>query len=239
VDYQLGGSYALSKGVTVVARDSTDKPAKGAYSICYINGFQTQPGQTASWKKNHPTLLVRVDGKPLVDANWPDEAILDTSTAAKRAAIMKLMKPVFTRCAAAGFSAVEIDNLDSFTRSKKKLTAAGNTAMARLYATTAHSLGLAIGQKNTAELAATLKKSVGFDFAVAEECALWKECGSYTSAYGKRVIDIEYTDDLPGTGTVAQRFAKVCAAKATPALTVLRDRDLVPKGTRGYYFRHC
>jgi hypothetical protein len=232
-DYQLGGAYAVPTGVTIVARDSTAKPAVGLYNICYINGFQTQPGESATWLALRKNLLVHVGGVPLVDANWPDEILLDTSTAAKRTAIAAAMKPVFTRCAAAGFQAVEIDNLDSYTRSSGKLTVAHNTAMALLYAKLAHGMGLAIGQKNSAELAVGLKKSVGFDFAVAEECWRWDECYSYKAAYGKRVIDIEYTDDMRGTLTQA------CANGNTPSRTIVRDRDLVPKGTRGYFYKRC
>lgn len=43
--------------MTVVVRDSTDMPEPGLYSICYVNGFQTQPG--AEW----PVELL-VDGAP-------------------------------------------------------------------------------------------------------------------------------------------------------------------------------
>lgn len=233
VDYQLGGAYSLPKGVTVVTRDSQDYPAKGAYNICYINGFQTQPGDASGWKKNHKNLLVYAGGKPVIDKNWPDEMILNTSTTGKRTAIMKILKPLFTRCAAAGFKAVEIDNLDSYTRSKNKLTSTNNTAMAKLYAQTAHKLGMAIGQKNTAELASKLKKTVKFDFAVAEECYRWNECGAYKKVYGSHVIDIEYTDDLRGT------FSQACKNPNTPNLTVLRDRDLTVRGHKDYVYDHC
>jgi hypothetical protein len=44
-DYQLGGAYPPPAGVGVVARDWREQPAAGAYGICYINGFQTQPEQ--------------------------------------------------------------------------------------------------------------------------------------------------------------------------------------------------
>jgi hypothetical protein len=51
--------------------------------------------------------------------------------------------------------------------------------------------------------------------------------------YGKHVIDIEYTDDLRGT------FAQVCARSGTPPMTILRDRDLVARGQKGYTYQHC
>ncbi|HOW01515.1 MAG TPA: hypothetical protein PLY19_08620, partial [Rhodoglobus sp.] len=69
-DYQLGGAYPPPAGVTLVARDSTEEPLAAAYSICYINGFQTQPGD--QW----PDDLVLHDGQQrLVDPNWPDENV--------------------------------------------------------------------------------------------------------------------------------------------------------------------
>ncbi len=46
-DYQLGGDYPPPTGVTVVTRDVTGSPAPGTYGICYVNAFQTQPGQRA------------------------------------------------------------------------------------------------------------------------------------------------------------------------------------------------
>ena len=59
VDYQLGGAYAPPKDVTIVARDSTDPPLEGVYSICYLNGFQTQPQQADFWLNEHPDLVLR------------------------------------------------------------------------------------------------------------------------------------------------------------------------------------
>lgn len=233
VDYQLGGSYAVPAGVTVVGRDSTSSPAKGVYSICYINGFQSQPADHSYWTRQHKSLLLYRGGKPIVDANWPDELILNTSTASKRASIAKHYERSIAACAKKGFAAIEIDNLDSFTRSRGRLNAHDNKELAKLYARSAHAHGMAIAQKNTAEFARTWKKAVGFDFAVAEECYRWDECGVYKKAYGSKVIDIEYTDDLRGT------FAKACADPDSPALMALRDRDLRTPKSKHYRYDHC
>ncbi|RWZ64614.1 hypothetical protein ELQ92_07650 [Labedella populi] len=232
VDYQLGGAYPPGEGVGIVARDSTEQPAEDVWSICYVNGFQTQPGAD-EWLGERPHLVLHVDGGPLADPNWPDEYILDTSSPANRLAIMGVMGPIIDTCADAGFEAVEIDNLDSFTRSADRLTIESNLALAALYAERAHDRGLAIGQKNAAELSSDAREQLGFDFAVAEECHRYTECAAYTDVYGGAVIDIEYADDLRGT------FADVCADAETPASTVLRDRDLVPAGEPGYVFEHC
>jgi hypothetical protein len=233
IDYQLGGGYDPAAGVRGVVRDSTDSPAPGLYSICYVNGFQTQPSESADWLSLRSHLVLMADGEPVVDPDWPDELILDTATAADRAAIAEAVTPTLRRCADAGFDAVEIDNLDSYTRSGDALTADGAIALATLYAATAHDLGLTIAQKNAAELSGRARHEAGFDFAVAEECHRFDECESYTDVYGDAVVDIEYTDDLRGT------FADVCADPRVPASTILRDRELAPASDPAHVFESC
>ena len=137
------------------------------------------------------------------------------------------------RCKTAGFRAVEFDNLDSYTRSKGALSEADAIAFAKLLVSAAHDEGLAAAQKNTDQLGARGRTEIGFDFAIAEECDRFDECGDYTKVYGAHVLDVEYPDDLRGT------FAEVCGRKGTPALTILRDRDLVPRGADRYVYRSC
>jgi hypothetical protein len=225
-DYQLGGSYDLPDGVTVVARDSTDEPAAGAYSICYVNGFQTQPGDGARWV-SADLALRDADGQPFIDPGWPDEYLLDTSTRDNREAIVGLMRPVFDRCATAGFDAVEVDNLDTYSRSGGALTLDDNMALASAYAEIAHSLGMAIAQKNGAGSSAELRDAVGFDFAVTEECARYDECADYGDAYGDLVFDIEYSAEF------------LDAACTVVGSAILRDRDLAPPGDPGHVFEAC
>ncbi|WP_291050220.1 endo alpha-1,4 polygalactosaminidase [Herbiconiux sp.] len=229
VDYQLGGGYPPSDGVTVVARDSTDEPAEGLYSICYLNGFQTQPG--ADW----PDELVLHDasGAEVFDPGWPDERLLDISTADKREAIAERFQPAIAGCRADGFQAVEFDNLDSYTRSDGAFGVDDAVGLATLLVASAHTEGLAAGQKNTAELADRGRTEIGFDFAVTEECRRFDECATYTDVYGAQVIDIEYTDDLGGT------VAEVCADPQLPPASVIRDRDLVPAGAKGHVEERC
>lgn len=233
-DYQLGGSYAPPAGVGIVSRDSTDSPASGLYSICYVNGFQTQGGDKAFWLKKHPTLVLRYKNhKPVYDAGWPDEMLLDSSTSGKRAAIARVLGTTLSSCAKKGFAAVEFDNLDSWTRSHHKLTQADNVALATLLTTRSHRSGLAAGQKNTSELGTIGRDRIGFDFAVAEECYRYDECAGYTDVYGDSVIDIEYTNDLRGT------FAQACADPGTPAMTILRDIDLTTPKSKHYVYEAC
>ncbi len=233
-DYQLGGGYTPPAGVTIVERDSTDRPAAGTYSICYVNGFQTQPGTLADWERRAPSALLRDDaGQPVTDPGWPDEVLLDTRTAAERAVITKELSRSIVRCADRGFAAVEFDNLDSWTRSGKRLTRSGNLALAKALVRLGHEHGLAVGQKNTPQLGEAGRESTGFDFVVAEECVQYEECSAYTDAYGERVIDIEYAD------TLDRSWASVCRLRDRPAMTILRDRDLLPPSSDEYVFEHC
>jgi hypothetical protein len=233
VDYQLGGAYDPPDGVGIVARDSTATPAAGVWSICYVNGFQTQPGEEDRWEGANAELVLRDDtGAAVHDPGWPDEALLDTSTTEGRERIAIELGKDITRCATSGFDAVEIDNLDSYTRGDG-LTLEGNLALAALYAEQVHALGMLIGQKNTAEHAARLREQVGFDFAVAEECIEFGECAAYTEVYGDAVIDIEYTDDASLEGP------RICGDPSRPFATVIRDRDLLTPSASGYVFARC
>ena len=236
-DYQLGTAYEPDDGLDVVVRDATAEPAAGAYSICYVNGFQTQPGQAGLWLDGNRELLLHdAAGELVVDPDWPDEYVLDPSTGEKRGRILGLLGPVITGCADSGFDAVEIDNLDTWTRFTEPGTGVVEQedalALAGSYVDHAHEAGLAVGQKNAAEAAAT-GRELGFDFAVTEECAAYDECGAYTGVYGDNVLQIEYTDNLP------ESFADVCSSAARAPLTILRDRDLVGPGDAAYGYRQC
>lgn len=226
-DYQLGGAYDPPDGVGIVARDRTADPAPGTYSICYVNAFQTQPGEFADW----PGDLILTDGSGdfVHDPDWPDEALVDTR---KAAAVAAVVTPWIDSCAASGFDAVELDNLDTYTRTSGTLTRDDNLAVAALLVQAAHDAALAAGQKNAAEDARLLRESAGFDFAVTEECAAYDECDAYIDVYGDAVIAIEYTDNLP------RPFPEMCDSELPPS-AVLRDRDLTTPGDPAYVFDTC
>ncbi|WP_405689795.1 endo alpha-1,4 polygalactosaminidase [Streptomyces sp. NBC_01185] len=231
-DYQIGGAYTPPDGVRAVSRDREDEPAAGLYNVCYVNAFQTQPGALEWWQDAHPDLLLRdEDGKPIIDEGW-DEVLLDTSTPAKRTRLAEIVGEWIDGCEESGFQAVEPDNLDSFERSKGRLTAAHNAAFATALAERAHGDGLAIGQKNTTDLL-DRHTAIGFDFAVAEECAQFDECGAYTEAYDDRVLAIEYE----GEGDVS--FDEACSRWGDRISLVLRDLDVLPAGEKEYVYRSC
>ncbi|WP_324194572.1 endo alpha-1,4 polygalactosaminidase [Nocardia blacklockiae] len=233
-DYQLGGPYSPPEEVAVVTRDSTAPPLPGRYNICYVNAFQTQPGERDRWLREHPELVLADDsGTPITDPGWPDELLLNTSGEPHRRAIADILSATIRRCRDTGYQAVEFDNLDSYDRSQGQLTSADNLALAALLATGAQGSGLAVAQKNSAELAETAAAAAGFDFVIAEDCFRYAECDSYRSVYGDLVLDIEYTD------TLGLPFDRVCHDPDRAPSTILRDRALVPAGSPGHVYAHC
>lgn len=236
-DYQLGGAGDIP-GLAVVVRDASARPMPGAYSICYLNGFQTQPGDGDSWLHNRGEAVLRdAHGSPVRDPDWPDEYVLDPSTAAKRSIILGVLTPVLSACADKGFDAIDLDNFDTFRRFSDATTGhideAGAVELARSFTTLAHDRGLAVAQKNTPDAAEIGRRTIGFDFAVAEECAAYQECDHYRQVYGPHVLQIEYTDNLAGS------FRDVCATADRAPLTILRDRRLVTPGSAGYVREQC
>ncbi|KAA9150068.1 endo alpha-1,4 polygalactosaminidase [Microbacterium lushaniae] len=229
-DYQLGRAYPPPDGVEVVVRDRSASPLEDGYSICYVNAFQTQPGEDDAWPAD---ALLRREGAPVADPMWPDEILLDVSTSERRAEIAAVVTPWIHECADAGFDAVEFDNLDTFARSGGAISVDDSIALAAELVDAAHRAGLAAAQKNAAEFAGLFAREAGFDFAIAEECAAFEECDAYEDVYGAHVLDIEYTDVLP------RRFEEVCADAAVPESLVLRDRGLVGPSDPGYVFENC
>lgn len=227
-DYQLGGAYPPPAGVAVVGRDRTAPPAPGLYGICYVNGFQVQPGERAWWRANHPDLLLRdADGRLVIDRDW-NEVMLDPRTEAKRQALAGVIGEWIAGCAADGFDAIEVDNLDTFTRSDGLIREDDAVALMRLYADAAHASGLPIAQKNSAEIVGR-QREMGTDFAVAEECNRWDECDAYAGVYGDHVLVIEYR---------RRDFVEGC--DAFPGLSiVLRDLDLVTPDDEDYVYAAC
>jgi Glycoside-hydrolase family GH114 len=222
-DYQIGGDYPLPAGVTVVSRDWREGSAPdGAYAVCYVNAFQTQPGERARWP---PDLVLTELGD---DPGWPAEFAIDISTDRKRVRAARRVGRMVRRCAEKGFEAVEYDNLDSWTRFEgAPFGRADAVAYARRLVRIAHARGLAAAQKNTPQLA---RRRIGFDFAIAEECGRYRECARYRARFGDHLLAIEYR---------RRDFRRTCARIGAAVSVVLRDRDVSTPGSRGYRFASC
>jgi hypothetical protein len=228
VDYQLGGSYPPPAGVKVVSRDRKATPADGIYNICYINGFQIQPDEESYWMTLHPDLILRdAQGNPVIDTEW-NEMLLDIRIAEKRMAISSIVGGWIKECRQSSFNAIEIDNLDSYTRSQGLLNEQQAVYTMKLLADVAHNAGIPIAQKNSSDLVAR-KAELGTDFAVAEECNRYNECDTYTAGYGDNVIVIEYRQ---------VDFSAGCTAFPNLSI-VLRDVNLVTPTGSGYVYDGC
>ena len=224
-DYQIGGAYTPPKGARIVSRDRADDPAPGLYNVCYVNAFQTQPGE--KWPSR--LLLHDKTGQVVGDPEWEGESVLDITTDAKRKAAAERVGAWIEECADKGFDAVEPDNLDTFTRWPGLLTADQATAYVSLLAKRAHGLGLAIAQKNTGPLAARRAKT-GLDFAVVEECGRYDECGTFARPYRDRVVVVEYED---------KGMAKACDGFGDRLSVVRRDLDVSTPDDDGYVREVC
>ncbi|MGQ4386779.1 endo alpha-1,4 polygalactosaminidase [Streptomyces sp. SAS_270] len=220
-DYQIGGAYPPPSDVRIVSRDRASSPAPGLYNICYVNAFQVQPDERDEWPAD--LLLHDGQGKPVLDRDW-DEVLLDIGTPAKRERVAARINEWIDGCADKGYDAVEPDNYDSYTRSHRRLTADDATAFITLLSAHAHARHLAIAQKNTAELAG-LRSRTGLDFAVAEECAEWDECGTYAKAFHDRVLVVEYTDS---------GLRKALSGFGDRLSIVRRDIKVSTPGSEGY-----
>ena len=227
LDYQLGGAYPPPAAAGIVARDREALPAPGRYNVCYVNGFQAQPGDDAMWAAMD-LILEDASGQPVIDPDW-NEALLDVRTPTKRAAIAAIVGGWIAGCKTAGFDAVEIDNLDSYSRSNGLITQNDAVATMALFSASAHGQGMAIAQKNSSEIVGR-KAEMGTDFAVSEECNRFSECDVYVGAYGDHVLVIEYR---------RQDFTAGCTQWGNRLSIVLRDVDLVPQGAAGYVFDGC
>ena len=121
---------------------------------------------------------------------------------------------------------MEADDLDSWTRSEGRLDVDDAAAMALLLTGPAHAAGLAIAQKNAADLAG---RDLGFDLAVTEDCAVYDECDAYAQVHDV-VLDVEYT---------AEGFAAACAAGTDGVSVARRDLAVSAPGSDGYVAEWC
>jgi endo-alpha-1,4-polygalactosaminidase (GH114 family) len=240
-DYQIGGDYPLPPGVEVVSRDwFIGSAVPAAYSICYVNAFQTQddergvdrPDERSNWPAR---LVLRRLGD---DPNWGGEYLVDISSASKRARAADWVQQMIRVCADKGFDAVEYDNLDSWTRfdgtpvaDRVPFGKEQAIRYAKALTKRAHALGLAVAQKNTLQLSRRQSRErIGFDFAIGEECARYRECGDWRPRFGNHVIDIEYR---------RSDFRRACRAIGSTVSVALRDVNVTRPGSRTYRYAAC
>ncbi|MEZ5194002.1 MAG: endo alpha-1,4 polygalactosaminidase [Nocardioides sp.] len=155
----------------------------------------------------------------MVDGAW-NERLLDFRTRSKRRTLVRIVTRWLDRCADDGYQAAELDNLDSFSRSKGLISKKQTRRYAAALVRKGHAAGLAVAQKNRAQWNGTV---VGFDFAIAEECGRWKECADYIDHYGDLVLAVEYRK---------KDFRWTCRHFGAQLPVVRRDLALSPDGIR-------
>jgi hypothetical protein len=74
------------------------------------------------------------------------------------------------------------------------------------------------------------RRRIGFDFAIADECARYRECSRFRAVYGNRVIVVEYR---------RKDFRRVCRVVGSRVSVVLRDVNVTRPGSRAYRYAAC
>jgi hypothetical protein len=192
--WQLQGNIDNHEPASIYDVDGFDPSASevarlhalGKHVVCYID-----VGTWENWRpdaKDFPkSVLGNGDG-------WPGERWLDIR---KLKIIEPIMRRRFEMCARKHFDGLEPDNIDFQGNDPGfPITLADQKRYAIWVADTAHSLGLAVFQKNDPEQAGVLERY--FDGVVSEQCNQYQECSSwqpYLKA-GKPVLNAEYQQSL-------------------------------------------
>jgi len=169
-------------GVTLNTAAVAAVHAVGAHAVCYVDA-----GTWEDWRPDAGLYPASVKG----DSNgWPGERWLDIRATA---VLLPIITARVAKCAAAGFDAVDFDNVDGYENTTGfPLTATDQLTFNEDLAGIAHSYGLSVGLKNDTDQLAQLESS--FDFAINEQCARYDECDAYDgwTAAGKAVVEVEY-----------------------------------------------
>jgi hypothetical protein len=157
--------------------------AAGQRAICYID-----VGTAENFRSDYASIPTKDEG---ATNGWPGETWLNVTDLA---GLEPVMHKRFEMCQAAGYDAVEPDNMDGFENSTGfSISAAQQLAYNEWVASDVHSLGMAVFQKNDPEQASALQPY--FDGVIDEQCNEYSECGSFASYLnaGKPVLNAEYS----------------------------------------------
>ena len=150
--------------------------------ICYID-----VGTWENWRPDASKFPGSVLGSP---NGWPGERWLDIR---QLSVLEPLMTARFQMCKQKGFDAIEPDNIDGYENDTGfAISAQDQLNYDQWIANEAHSVGLAVFQKNDPEQARQLQPD--FDGVLDEQCNEYSECSSFQPylAAGKPVLNAEY-----------------------------------------------
>jgi hypothetical protein len=189
--WQLSGTVNNAEPVAAYDIDGFDNTsaevaalhAQGKHVICYID-----VGTSENFRSDYSSFPAAVQGQT---NGWPGERWLDIR---QLSVLEPIMTERFQMCAQKGFDAVEPDNEDGYANDTGfPLTASEQLTYDEWVAKEAHSLGMAVFQKNDTDQTATLEPY--YDGMLDEQCNQYAECDTtrpYLTA-GKPVLNAEYS----------------------------------------------
>lgn len=156
--------------------------AEGKKVICYMSA-----GSYENWRKDKDQFSDEVLGKPL--AEWPGERWIDI----RSENVKNIMKERIKTLSNYGCDGIDPDNVNlHIQHSGFELTKKDLINYNKFLATEIKNNNMIVGLKNTQDLIPELIDY--YDFAVNEECHIFKECGlyKYFIINNKPVFNIEY-----------------------------------------------
>jgi hypothetical protein len=199
IHWQLQGKLEIGRDIRVVGADLYETPKRdvtawrdaGLFPICYIN-----VGAAEAWRDDFKDFPSRVIGNAYW--GWPDEYWLDITQFEQFSDVMIARLDL---CRDKGFLAVEPDNIDAFEADLTNkptgfdITRSDQLRYVNWLISQAHARGLAIGQKNAADLVPDLADQM--DFALlesADRLGFMAEFDPYV-AHLKPVFAVEYLEE--------------------------------------------
>jgi hypothetical protein len=173
--WQLQGTVDNAEPVAAYDIDGFENSAaevatlhgEGKRVICYID-----VGTAEDWRPDYSQFPKSVLGR---SNGWPGERWLDIR---QLSVLEPIMASRLQMCREKGFDALEPDNIEGYAnRTGFPLTAAEQLSYNEWIAGEAHSLGMAVLQKNDSEQ--TDELTPYFDGALSEQCNQYKECASF------------------------------------------------------------
>ena len=185
-----GGSNDVENTAAVAALH-----AAGAHAVCYLDAGTDEPfrpdhGLYVSFDQSCGGCLFGKAVHGFTEEHWLDL----NDTQGQRTFILGRVAARLARCRAAGFDAVEFDNVEGYSNDTGRPISEAtqllfNTALANM----AHANGLTAALKNDLEQVPELLSY--FDMVVNEQCQEFQECGALDPfvAAEKAVFQVEYS----------------------------------------------
>jgi len=202
--YSINGSKNDSANVKTIFVDLFDASSSriqklksaGKNVVCYFSA-----GSAENWRSDYKKYPKAALGKKM--DGWDGEVWVDY----RNATVIQILKDRITLAKQKGCDAVDPDNIDGHTnKTGFSLTEKTQTTFMETLSQAAHTQGLKIGTKNSAETAWKLQPLT--DFVVVEECNKYKECDLYKSfpQNNKAMFQIEYTKKSTSACTSAKKM---------------------------------